>query len=113
MHTSHRARELQCVRIRQCVSRCDNCTFFNALTAPQRLDQVEILLPAHRERHFFPRPGSRQVHESRWRPLNVLLGDAYFAYVTILTGCVISRVVSTCQFSKNRCPQLMRCRQHP
>ena len=54
MHTSQRAREQQCVRIRQRVSRCDSYTFFNALTAPQWLDQVETLLPAHRERLFPP-----------------------------------------------------------
>jgi len=49
MHTSQRAREQQCVRIRQRVSRCDSDTFFNALTALQWLDQVETLLPVHRE----------------------------------------------------------------
>jgi len=52
MHTSQRAREQQCVRIRQRLSRCDSCTFFNTLTAPHWLDQVESLLPAHRERLF-------------------------------------------------------------
>ena len=54
MQSSQRAREQQCVRIRQRVSRCDSYTFFNALTAPQWLDQVETLLPAHRERLFPP-----------------------------------------------------------
>jgi len=54
MHTSQRAREQQCVRIRQRLSRCDSYTFFNALTAPHWLDQVESLLPAHRERLFPP-----------------------------------------------------------
>jgi len=48
MHTNQRAREQLCVRIRQRVSRFDRYTFFNALTAPQWLDQVETLLPAHR-----------------------------------------------------------------
>ena len=54
MHTSQRAREQQCVRIRQRLSRCDSYTFFNTLTAPHWLDQVESLLPAHRERLFPP-----------------------------------------------------------
>ena len=54
MHTSQRAREQQCVRIRQRLSRCNSYTFFNALTAPHWLDQVESLLPAHRERLFPP-----------------------------------------------------------
>jgi len=54
MQSSQRAREQQCVRIRQRASRCDSYTFFNALTAPHWLDQVESLLPAHRERLFPP-----------------------------------------------------------
>jgi len=54
MHTSQRARQQQCVRIRQRASRCNSYTFFNALTAPKWLDQVESLLPAHRERLFPP-----------------------------------------------------------
>lgn len=54
MHTSQRARQQQCVRVRQRASRCDSYTFFNALTAPQWLDQVEALLPTHRERLFPP-----------------------------------------------------------
>ena len=33
---------------------CDSYTFFNALTVLQWLDQVEALLPAHRERLFPP-----------------------------------------------------------
>ena len=54
MHTSQAARQQQCVRIRQRASRCNSYTFFNALTAPKWLDQVESLLPAHRERLFPP-----------------------------------------------------------
>jgi hypothetical protein len=54
MQSSQRAREQQCVHIRQRASRCDSYTFFNALTAPYWLDQVESLLPAHRERLFPP-----------------------------------------------------------
>ena len=54
MQSRQRAREQQCVRIRQRASRCDSYTFFNALTAPHWLDQVESLLPAHRERLFPP-----------------------------------------------------------
>jgi len=54
MQSSQRAREQQCVRIRQRASHCDSYTFFNALTAPHWLDQVESLLPAHRERLFPP-----------------------------------------------------------
>ena len=54
MHTNQRARQQQCVRIRQRASGCDRYTFFNTLTAPQWLDQVEALLPAHRERLFPP-----------------------------------------------------------
>ena len=40
MHTSQRAHQQQCIRIRQRASRYDSYTFFNALTAPQWLDQV-------------------------------------------------------------------------
>jgi len=54
MHTSQRARQQQYFRIRQRASCCDSYTFFNALTAPKWLDQVESLLPAHRERLFPP-----------------------------------------------------------
>jgi len=54
MQSSQRARQQQCVRIHQRASRCDSYTFFNALTAPKWLDQVESLLPAHRERLFPP-----------------------------------------------------------
>ena len=54
MHTIQRARQQQCIHIRQRASRCDSYTFFNALTAPQWLDQVESLLPTHRERLFPP-----------------------------------------------------------
>lgn len=54
MHTSQRTRQQQCVRIRERAACCDSYTFFNALTAPKWLDQVESLLPAHRERLFPP-----------------------------------------------------------
>ena len=54
MHTSQRARQQQCVRIRQRASHCDSYTYFNALTVPEWLDQVGSLLPAHREQLFPP-----------------------------------------------------------
>lgn len=54
MQSSQRAREQQCARIRRQASQCDSYTFFNALTAPDWFDQVELLIPDHRERLFPP-----------------------------------------------------------
>jgi hypothetical protein len=54
MQSSQRARQQQCFRIRRQASTCDSYTFFNALTAPHWFDQVESLLPEHRERLFPP-----------------------------------------------------------
>ena len=54
MQSSQRARQQQCFRIRRQASTCDSYTFFNALTGPHWFDQVESLLPEHRERLFPP-----------------------------------------------------------
>ena len=54
MHPSQRARVQQCRRIRCRAENCDAHAFFNLLTGPQWFDQLEALLPAHRERVFPP-----------------------------------------------------------
>ena len=54
MQSSQRARQQQCFRIRQQASHSDSYTFFNASTALPWFDQVESLLPRHRERLFPP-----------------------------------------------------------
>ena len=54
MHPKQHARALQRNHIKTLVARSDSYTFFNLLTAPAFLDQVEALLPAHRERLFPP-----------------------------------------------------------
>ena len=41
-------------RIRHRVAETDSYAFFNLLTGPQLLEQVESLLPEHRERLFPP-----------------------------------------------------------
>ena len=41
-------------RIRRRAQQSEPYTFFNLLTGPQMLDNVEQLLPAHRERLFPP-----------------------------------------------------------
>ena len=41
-------------RIRSHVKSSDSYTFFNQLTSPELLDEVESLLPKHRERLFPP-----------------------------------------------------------
>ena len=53
MDTIQRARAQQCRQISRRAEQSDAYAFFN-LTAPQWLDQVEALLPAHRERMFPP-----------------------------------------------------------
>ncbi len=53
-HSSQRARLQKSRQIRQRAEKVNADAFFNLLTAPQWLDQVEALLPAHRERLFPP-----------------------------------------------------------
>jgi len=54
MHPSRRARAHQQRRLRRHAANSDAYTFFNLLTGPELLEQVESLLPAHRERLFPP-----------------------------------------------------------
>ena len=54
MHPNQRARALQQSRIQQAAANSDSYAFFNLLTAPAFLEQVEELLPEHRERLFPP-----------------------------------------------------------
>lgn len=54
MHPSQRALIHQQTRIKRHAKTSDSYAFFNLLTAPEFLDTVESLLPAHRERLFPP-----------------------------------------------------------
>lgn len=54
MHPSQRSCIHQHKRVRTHAANSDSYTFFNLLTAPEFLDQVELSLPAHRERLFPP-----------------------------------------------------------
>jgi hypothetical protein len=54
MNPSQRARQHQQKRIARRAENSDSYEFFNLLTGPQFLDQVESLLPEHRERLFPP-----------------------------------------------------------
>jgi hypothetical protein len=54
MNRTHHAATLQQKRIRQHAANSDSFSFFNLLTSPELLDQVESLLPEHRERLFPP-----------------------------------------------------------
>lgn len=54
MHPKQRARALQQVCIQDVAANSDSYAFFNLLTAPAFLDEVEALLPEHRERLFPP-----------------------------------------------------------
>ncbi len=54
MHRTHPARSHQQRRIRNHAENGDSYAFFNLLTGPEMLDQVELLLPEHRERLFPP-----------------------------------------------------------
>lgn len=54
MNRTHHAATLQQKRIRQHSVSSDSFRFFNLLTSPELLDQVESLLPDHRERLFPP-----------------------------------------------------------
>lgn len=54
MNRSRRARTHQQKHLRQHLENTDSYNFFNILTGPELLDQVESLLPEHRERLFPP-----------------------------------------------------------
>ncbi|GMR18515.1 MAG: hypothetical protein BMS9Abin33_0931 [Gammaproteobacteria bacterium] len=54
MHRTRHSAELQQKRIRKHISNNDSYQFFNLLTGPELLNQVESLLPEHRERLFPP-----------------------------------------------------------
>jgi hypothetical protein len=54
MHPNRRACLHQQQRIHQHVASSDSYAFFNLLTGPELLNEVESLLPAHRERLFPP-----------------------------------------------------------
>jgi len=54
MHPTRSAQIHQQRRIRNRASNSDSYEFFNLLTSPELLDQVEVLLPDHRERLFPP-----------------------------------------------------------
>lgn len=54
MHPSQRTRLRQQKRVCRHAANSDPYAFFNLLTGPQFLDQVEALLPEHRERLFPP-----------------------------------------------------------
>ena len=54
MNRNHPRRSHQQKRIRNHVENGDSYEFFNLLTGPEMLEQVESLLPEHRERLFPP-----------------------------------------------------------
>ena len=54
MHPNLRARAQQQQRVRRRVAQSDAYAFFNILTSPELLEQVEARLPEHRERRFPP-----------------------------------------------------------
>lgn len=54
MNRTHPAATLQQKCLRQHAANSDSFSFFNLLTSPELLDQVESLLPEHRERLFPP-----------------------------------------------------------
>ncbi len=54
MHPNQHAHAHQQKRIKNHAANNDSYAFFNLLTAPERLNQVEALLPEHRERLFPP-----------------------------------------------------------
>ena len=54
MHPSQRACRQQQKRVHSHATNSDSYAFFNLLTGPRFLDQVESLLPEHRERRFPP-----------------------------------------------------------
>jgi hypothetical protein len=54
MNPGQRARQHQQKRLRNHSEQSDSYAFFNLLTGPEFLEQVESLLPEHRERLFPP-----------------------------------------------------------
>lgn len=54
MHPSQGTRALQQSRLQNAAANSDSYAFFNLLTAPAFIDEVEALLPKHRERLFPP-----------------------------------------------------------
>lgn len=54
MHDAIRHARAQQQRVRSQVRHSDGYAFFNLLTGPELFDQVESLLPAHRERRYAP-----------------------------------------------------------
>lgn len=54
MHRKPKACVRQQRRVREQVCHSNACAFFNLLTGPDSLDEVESLLPPHRERRFPP-----------------------------------------------------------
>jgi len=54
MHPKRSASAYQQMRVKRHVSGCNSHTFFNLLTSDRLLDEVESLLPEHRERLFPP-----------------------------------------------------------
>lgn len=54
MHPTRRKEALQQSRVHRHASDCDSYSFFNLLTGPELLDEIENLLPEHRERLFPP-----------------------------------------------------------
>ena len=54
MHASHRLCSEQQKRVQRRAEQTDSYAFFNLLTGPQLLENVEELLPVHRERLFPP-----------------------------------------------------------
>ena len=54
MHPKRHACAPQQRRVRSHAGNSDPYTFFNLLTSPELFDEVEALLPAHRERLFPP-----------------------------------------------------------
>ncbi len=54
MHRSHRPVTGQQQRVGRYAGSADSYTMFNLLTGPQLFDQLESVLPQHRERLFSP-----------------------------------------------------------
>ena len=54
MHSNRRAYAHQQRRVRRCADNSDSFAFFDLLTGSELLEQVESLLPEHRERLFPP-----------------------------------------------------------
>jgi len=54
MNPNQPSRSYQQPRVREYAAKSDSYSFFNLLTGPELFDQVESLLPEHRERLFPP-----------------------------------------------------------